>query len=230
MHKKQYISFIKILESPFVLLVALILLLPYLCYAFDDGDFQVWHNDVVGVKLTKNWRIIFEEELHFGDSGGDFYYHHSDFGIEYTNLTNWLDMGVNYRLIYEEKNKDWQRENRPYLYANFKYNIYKFQISNKSRVAYRDKEAEKDCFEYMNKTVLKFPKVTNLEVEPYISEEIYFESDRNKWDQNRLTSGISFKIIKNLKGELYYMWLAKQNSSNHWVDSHIFGTKLKLSL
>lgn len=199
------------------------------CYAFDDGDFQYWNSESISVKLDKNWRIELSEEFRFGDGAGYFYYQHSDLGLTYSDLFEWLDVGVNYRLLFEEKNDDWQYESRPHLNATLKYEINGLKLSDKNRFEYRDKEKSEDGWRYRNMFTIKFPlKLTQFEIQPYVADEIFIDFNEKKFNRNRFYGGLDCKIFKDSKIEIYYLW---QNSekNDRWSDIHVLGTKLKLS-
>jgi len=194
-------------------------------WTFDDGDFQYWNTESVSWKIKDHWKMKLEEAFRWGDDASDFYYHHSDIGITYSGLTDWLDVGLNYRYIIEEKKDDWRHENRPYLNITFKGTLNDFKVSNRSRLEYREKDISDDAWRYRNKSSLKF---TKWKIQPYLADEIFVDFEKEELNRNRIYSGFSFKIFKNLKGEIYYFWQTSK-SSDKWKDMNVFGTKLKLS-
>ena len=199
------------------------------CYAFDDGDFQYWNSESISVKLKKNWKIELGEEFRFGDVAGNFYYQHSDLGLTYSGLFKWLDIGVNYQLVFEEKNDDWQYENRPHLNAALKYEINGFKLSDRNRFEYRNKEKSEDGWRYRNKFTIKFPlKLTHFEIQPYVADEIFIDFNEETFNKNRLYGGLNFKIFKNLKIEIYYLW-QNNEKNDKWTDINVLGTKLRLA-
>ena len=203
----------------------------FLCnsYAFDDGDFQYWNSESVSVKINKDWKIGLEEEWRFGDDTGDFYYQHSDLGLVYSGFADWLDLGMNYRHIFEKKNSKWRVENRPHLSATFKWKLFDFGFSDRGRFEYRNREDAEDFWCYRNKLIIKMPfKLTKFEIQPYIADEIYYDFDIETLNRNRLYGGVTFKIFKDMKGEIYYLWQVSEKKDK-WIDVNVLGTKLKLT-
>ena len=199
------------------------------CFAFDDGDFQYWNTEKVSWRINKDWRMALEEEFRFGDDASDFYYQHSDLGIAYSGLAKWFDVGLNFRLIFEENSSHWEQENRPYVNFIFKFPLADFKLSNRCRFEYRDKEDSKDGWRYRNKFTVKFPiKFTRLDIQPYIADEIFIDLEKEVLNRNRLYTGFSLKLLKNLSGEIFYLWQSSKKSGK-WIDANILGTKLKLS-
>jgi len=90
-------------------------------FSFDDGDFQYWSTVSVSKKLADNWRLSLEEEARWGNNAGNPYYNHADLGVTYSGLASWVDVGLNYRHIHEEKSDDWKVENR--LHSTMSLNI-----------------------------------------------------------------------------------------------------------
>lgn len=198
--------------------------------AFDDGDFQYWNTESVSWKMSDDWKVKLEGEFRFGDGAGDFYYQHTDLGVTYSGLANWLDLGINYRQIFEKDSSNkWEYENRPHLNITVKKKIDGWSLSNRSRFEYRNKEEGNDGWRYRNKSTIKLPiKFTRFDIQPYIADEVFIDFDKEDLTRNRLYGGFSFKITKNLKGEIFYLWQTSKKSGK-WLDRNVLGTKIKFS-
>jgi len=197
-------------------------------YPYDDGDFQVWHTENQELKVGKKSKIALEEEFRFGDNASEFYYHHYDAGFVY-NANKHLDLGINYRQVYELKKGKFKEENRPHVNATVKYDFYGFKIDDRNRFEYRHFDYQDDSWRYRNKFSVKFPwKFTKVEIQPYLADEIFLELENGELTRNRAYSGIGFTLLKNLKGEIYYL-LQSTKSSGRWTDTNVLGTKLKLA-
>lgn len=208
-------------------IVGLALLLTTKAYAYDDGDFQIWNTENQEFKVSKESKITLEEEFRWGDDASDFYYHHYDAGFVYSLNKN-LDLGANYRQVYEKKKGEFKEENRPHVNATLKYEFYGFKLDDRNRIEYRHFNYQTDTWRYRNKFAVKFPwKLTRFEIQPYVADEIFVELEDGSLSRNRVYSGIGFTITKNIKGEVYYL-LQSSKSSSQWVDSNVLGTKLKL--
>jgi hypothetical protein len=210
-------------------IIGLALILTTKVYAYDDGDFQVWNTDVEEVKINKDSKLAFEEEFRWGDNANEFYYHHYDIGFFY-NLEKWLNIGGGYRHIYELKKGKFKLENEPYLTATLFSDLKGFKIEDRNRTEYRHFDYQSDSWRYRNKVTVKLPwKFTKLEIQPYISDEIFIGFDgATELNQNRFSPGLTMNLTKNLKLDVYYM-LQDSKSSGKWVDANILGTKLKLA-
>ena len=209
----------------------LILAVIFLCgysFAFEDGDWQYWNTEGVSWKFNKDFKGIIEQEFRFGDKASDFYYQHTDSGIVYSGLAKWLDLAANYRIIFEEKSQHWHYENRPHFGATVKYDLQGVALSDRNRFEFRDKEVEKDGWRYRNRLTVKLPGFTKLDIQPYASDEFFYDFVKRELNTNWLIGGISFKIIKNLKGDVYYQWQYAK-SEGKWKDTNMIGTKLSLS-
>ena len=199
-----------------------------LSLAFDDGDFQYWNTESISWKIDKDWGMKLEEEFRFGDFATDYYYQHSDLGITYSGLSEYLDLGISYRLVFEEKSSGWKAENRPHFNTTAKLDLCGFKISDRNRFELRYREGATDGWRYRNKLTFKAPKLTKLSIQPYIADEIFVDFIKDEFNRNRLYGGIGFKLIKNLKADLYYLWELNKSGSD-WKTYHIAGSKLKLS-
>lgn len=198
------------------------------CFAADDGDFQWWSTAGVSYDINKDWKVTFEEEFRLGDDGGHLYYHHSDLGFVYKGFADWIDLGFNYRQVFEKDNAgEWRPENRPHLNITLKGKLFDLDLSDRSRFEYRDRENKKDLWRYRNKFTVKFPlELTKFKLQPYLADEVFINFDEEGYNRNRLYSGASFKLSKNLEGNIFYLWQSSRSGGN-WKDINVLGVSLK---
>ena len=197
------------------------------CFAFDDDDFQYWSTTSASWEISDEWKMNLEEELRLGDDASNLYYHHTDIGVMYSGITDWLDVGLNYRHVFEEKSSGWKQENRPHLNAAVKWKMGDVSLSNRARFEYRNREDAENYWRYRNKFTIKFPfKLTKLNMQPYIADEIFYDFNEETLNRNRVYAGVGFEIFDNLKAEIYYL-LESNERSKDWNDTHALGTKLK---
>lgn len=209
------------------LMIVLVLMSVPGVYAYDDGDFQVWHTEVQEKKLNKDVKVALEEEFRFGDDANDFYYHHYDAALVYALNKN-LGLGLNYRQVYEKKKGKFKEENRPHINVIIKGEFLGVSLEDRSRLQYRHFGYQSDLWQYRNKFTAKFPlKSTKVEIEPYLADEIFLDFKNKTFSRNRFYSGFGMSLTKNLKAEIYYL-LQSGRSANKWVDTNVLGTKVKL--
>jgi hypothetical protein len=208
-----------------------IMLLPLAkAYAYDNHDFQVWNTDVEEFKPNKSSRLIFEQEFRWGNNAGDFYYQHYDIGYAYI-LSKYFNLGGGFRYIKEKKSGVFKDESEPYFLALAYWKLAGFDFSDRTRIEYRYFDYQVNQWRFRNKLDIKFPwKFTRFQIQPLIAEEFFFRFNGIDWNENRLYAGFGFNIIKNLKGELTYMWRT-QKSANvcTWNDTNVLSAKLKLA-
>jgi len=208
-----------------------ILLINEICLASDNKDFQYWNVTDVSVGINKDWKFTFQEELRFGESGKRLYYQHYEPGLTYSGLAKWIDLGFNYRQVFERNSKGkWKREDQPNLNITLKGKLFGLDVSDRSRIEYRVLEDRKDVWRYRNKVTVKLPfELTELKLQPYIADEIFIPLNDDNVNKNRFYAGVSLKLTKNLKGEVYYLWESSRASSGNWTDINVLGTALKFS-
>ncbi len=87
------------------------------------------------------------------------------------------ECGVQLRQIFEEDSMgEWQQENRPHLNATLTGKVSGLSVSNRSRLEYRDREAQQDTWRYRNKLTMNLPvELTPLKLQPYFADEVFFE-------------------------------------------------------
>ncbi len=214
----------------FAVMATTIVLAGEICFAADDGDFQYWSSADFSFDIDKDWKFKFQEEFRLGESGGRLYRHHSDAGFVYTGFADWIDLGFNYRQVFEKDSEgEWRQENRPHLNVTLKGKLLGLDVSDRSRIEYRDRENKEDVWRYRNKVTVKLPfELTEFKLKPYLADEVFITLNDDNVDRNRLYAGVSFKLAKNLKGDVFYMWQSSRSSSS-WTDINVLGTALKFS-
>lgn len=195
-----------------------------------DGGFQFWNMEFASLDLNKDWTTTIEEQLKLGDRAGHFYYHHTDLGFVYGGLADWIDLGFNFKEVFiEEDDGHWSCENRPHLNVTVKGPLGGLDVSNKSRIEYRDREDKEDLWRYVNNLKVRLPfELTRFKFRPYVGDLIFLNMEGHAFDRNRIYSGVSFKLSKNLESELYYLWQLSE-SGDHWEDTNVLGLQLKIS-
>lgn len=211
-----------------LLTVGLILFSVGTAYAYKDGDFQVWNTDSEEFKINPDAKIAFEQQFRWGGSAKEFYCQHYDVGFFY-NLQKYLNVGGGYRHVLSNSREKFLVENEPYITATLFWDIAGFKFDDRSRLEYNHFDYKDDTWRYRNKFTVKAPwKFTALEIQPYLSDEIFILfDDGQRLNTNSFSAGLGMTITKNLKGEIYYM-LQDTKNSGKWTDINVLGTKLKL--
>ncbi len=210
-----------------ILIIGIIISANY-AFAADDGDFQYWDTEGISWKVSEDWKIEFEEEFRLGDNAGNLYYEHLDLGLVYSGLAEWLDLGLNYRQVFEKKSGKWKEENRPHINATLKWKLLDFSFSNSGRFAYRNRKDADNFWHYRNELTVKLPfKLTRLEIQPYVADEIFYDFDKETLNRNRLYVGLSSKLFKSLRADIFYLWQSSK-ADDKWSDFNVLGTKFKL--
>jgi hypothetical protein len=216
-------------------------------HAYDDNDSQVWTGASEEVEISNKSKIALDEEFRWGDDAREFYYHHYDAGLSYS-VKDYLKIAGGYRHVYELKNGKFKQENQPFMAATLLWDMRGFKFEDRNRLEYRHFEYRSDSWRYHNKVTMKFPaKFTRLEIQPYLSDEIYLSfGEKHMFDQNRFSVGLNIKLTKNIHAELYAMRASSRGSDTNdtgvfanllssgplfddWINSNVFGTKLKVS-
>lgn len=92
-------------------------------------------------------------------------------------------------------------------------------LTNRSRIEYRFKSNEKNI-RFRNQGKISFPFI-NSNFNYFISDETFFEfSNKDIFNQNRLSTGISYKINEITKIDIGYLLLTKLEKNN-WSNNHI---------
>lgn len=198
------------------------------CFGSRSGNLEYWQTQSISLDINKDFAFTVSEQVRMGRHGGNPYFHNVDLALVYKSLADWLDIGFNFKKQYEKDSKGkFRQENRPNLNITVKGNLLNLDTSNRSRLEYRDREHKKEVFRFRNKTTIKFPfKLTKLNLQLYVAEEWFVNLGEDNINQNRLFSGFSCTLAKNIKGSIYYMWKTSKITGG-WEDTNVIGIEFK---
>lgn len=199
-------------------------------HAYDNHDFQVWNTDSEEVKLNKFSKLVFEQEFRWADNASEFYYQHYDQGYVYF-FNQYFNFGGGLRYIKEKKVDKFRDETEPYFMAFGYWNPAGFNLSDRIRIEYRYYDYQVSSWRFRNKLDIKFPwKFTKFQIQPMVSDEIFFRFNGIDLNENRLYAGFAFILTKNLKGEFCYLFRTTKNPGIcTWKDTNVLSAKLKLA-
>ncbi len=165
------------------------------------------------------------QQLKWGDHAGELVEYNVELGLT-TKLSSWFDLALFYRQQYEKKGADWLEENRPHLNGTIKWKWNDISFSDRSRVELRIKENKNDIVRYRNKITVTCPKTwTKFNIQKYIADEIFIDSDKGELNRNRLYVGLKAKPHEHLKADVYGLWQTSEKS-DEWTDVYVVGAKL----
>ena len=132
-------------------------------------------------------------------------------------------------LFQEEKNVsgDWRDEHRLQVHASIKWNFWDLNFSDRNKYEYRMRDNKKNS-RYRNSLLISKPiSLHGVDFATFIKDEIFYDFDTSKLNQNRFSFGTSYKLGKHTRFELYYTL-----KSNRIVDdldkTNIIGPKVML--
>jgi len=200
------------------------------CFAFDEGDFQLWNTTSVSFDIHKDWKVAVEEGLKLGHDAGNLYYHYTDLGFVYRGAADWIDLGFNYKQAFsKDEEGHWLWENRPHFNVTVKGRLWDIDLADRSRFEFRDKEVDEDLWRYTNQLAAKLPfELTRFKLRPYFADQVYLNFEGKTFEKNRLYSGVSFKLRKDMDGGVYYVWQWGK-CDGKWSDLSAIGLQVKFS-
>ncbi len=191
-----------------------------------DGDWQLWAVVSAEKKINDSLRFDFEEETRWSEDIHRFTYQSLDTGLVY-EAAKWLDLGGNFRYVIQDDDGQWEHESRPHLNAMLKYSRRKLQFLNRSRFEYRYLTRTKDTWRYRNLSEIKVPfDGAPFRICPYLREEAFFKFDQDDYNENRLSGGAQFELLRHAGMDLFYLWQRKK-SLGEWKTIHVSGVNIK---
>lgn len=198
------------------------------CFGSTDGNAEYWQSIGLDFNMDEDWKITVRQELRVGKSGDDPYLHNTDVGLVYKGFADWLDVSLNFKKEFErDSSGKFRRENRPNINLMFKGELCGLKVGDRLRLEFRDKEKTEDLWRLRNKLTINLPfTLTEFNLQPYISDEIFINLGESTVNQNRFAAGLSFMLSENIKTNVYYLYKSSMSSSSGWIDTNVIGTSV----
>jgi hypothetical protein len=212
------------------LAIGLILTTSSLAYAYDNGDFQIWHTQEQEWEIGKGTTLTQEEEWKYGNGASELFSQHYEWGAIW-GFDKRLDLGITYRQAYEREGDEWLAENRPYVTATLKHDLWKFRFVGRNRIEYRHFDYDRDDFiRYRHRSMLKLPlEFRGLKITPHASNEFFISSNGTGFNQDRVYFGVEIDPEKHFNFDVYYMLQYLKIEKDKWWYANVLGFKLKVA-
>ena len=198
-------------------------------WAGGEGDFDYWTMASFLIPINEDWRFRFDQRVTFTDEARRLDHQQQGYGVIYSGLADWLDLGVGVKLHANKKGDDWDRETRPLLNVTVKSTLFGCSVSNRSRIAYRDFEDDDDVWRFRHKITVRSPVTfTPLEIRPYVAEEIFVQFDDEDVNGNRVYGGFYVPLHEQIRLELFYAWHLSEEEDS-WHDTNILASYLRFT-
>lgn len=191
-------------------------------------DWRFWNTDSLQGKLTERLSAKVESEFRFKDDMSEHYYAHADLSLTYS-VIKWFDASLGYRQIYSLKDTDWKDTNYPHINGVIKWDWADWKFSDRVRFAYAMPEGSDDYWEFRNVLIIKSPwEITPIRLNPYISDEVFYNFALEEWNENRAVIGLGFPFFaENINSKIYYMYNSKK-SQDDWDNYNTLGTEVSI--
>jgi hypothetical protein len=198
-----------------------------------DEDLGIWNIYDVEKKLNAQWKMKLGEELRFRDHAG-LYYAETHLGVDYKPF-KYLAVGAEYQEIRssrtnKKKDDNWYWDQVPRIYLTPQYTYKGFSLEDRNMLEFRIRQDARFTLRYRNMVTLTAPwKWTRFQFQPYTSNEIFLETQRNGMIEDRFFSGFKVHWWGPVYGSIFYLRQSTKNAIAKWTSLNILGTSLKIS-
>ncbi|MEI6632205.1 MAG: DUF2490 domain-containing protein [Chlamydiota bacterium] len=204
-------------------------------------DWMMWNDFAVKVPLIKDTLDLNGiYDMRFRDDMDEFYRYHFYVGPDYYPW-KWLTLGLQYGNVQQKpEGGDFQTEHRFMGFVTPKFTLgdiglekpvlkdLKFTLQNRLEWRIRHYAAFKDTWRYRFYPKLSYPiyKGEKLDVSPYVGDAFYFPlEDSIYFNENRIYSGLVFKLYKHLSLDFYYMYDdTRKGRGGDWTGGNVLGS------
>ncbi len=219
------------MHSKFVFLV----LCAFAWVVFDEsrvyGSNEFWPAAGIVLDVNGPWMIQFKETYYyfFEESSSD--HPKSDISFFYEGKNSIYDIGAGF--IYVDGSQNTKQERRPYLYTTFRGKLLELDFANRLMAEYRNISESSDYWRFRYKLTYNnlfegldargISLLNRDKFRPYLADEVFFNSNGQGYNENRVYVGSNVKIAKDTGVNVYYLLQTKKNSDREWKNNNIIG-------
>lgn len=191
-------------------------------------DTQSWNEFQFTIPVTKQIDLTLTGEFRLGRNLGDFVDERVGASLRF-KLGKYFEVSPGYEYIVKQPEPRRNTyENRLSFAGTIKIPAGRFTIEKRSQFERRLRNSQSDTTRYRNRLLVSRPvKIGDVELELFVSEEVFYDWSENAWTRNRFSIGGEKKISEQFTLEVYY---TRQNDGfSSPGDLHVIGTTFKLS-
>lgn len=171
-----------------------------------NGDFQIWDRTFFLKHLNKQWLSYSFIEFRFGDNASELYQYFIHTQMIYRPLP-FLSIGPGYRQIWQKilTTGKWQTGESPLLDLAFVYRFKGWELRDRNRVQYVIFPHNPSHWWYRNRMRFVTPSFFETRNIAFFLDNEFFWRQTLGVNEDRLSAGFMFEMLKHLAGELFYM-------------------------
>jgi hypothetical protein len=190
------------------------------------GDFQLWPEVAVEAPIGRDFNASLQHESRFVEDVHRYGLHNYDLGVEWS-ANERLALSLHFLQEFERSGDRFLPESRPYADAVVHHPAGGLDLSSRTRVEARLLRHRPDLVRLRERVQVVFPwSLWPDGPRPYVSEEVFFETNGRWLDQNRATFGFTARRGA-LQAKLYGMIVSQKRE--HWENTTVLGLGLTWS-
>ena len=169
-------------------------------------DTQLWTSVYTTTGLDKHFDLLLNGQLRFGNHVSTLIDERVQTGFSYHTFS-WLTLSPVYSYInHDQPGYTPFTENRIDFSATVHFPVHELRIALKSTGEWRFRDPQGNSFRFRERLTLDhFIGKKAWGLTGYVSDEVFWDSDKDKWVRNRFYAGFKKTLTQNVKLDLFYM-------------------------
>ncbi len=207
-----------------------LLLAGFLIISLDDqaraDDIGYWNEFILKHKIDENLSAHFKSEEWFLSDVSRLGLYNFTSGLTF-HESKYFDLEFNYRYQKLKLFTAWTEENRFEIIPHLKIDLFGFQFALRNRLEFRSIDGNDSLRLRERITIKKGIKLKQMAFDIYVSNEFFYDTNVDDYNQNRAKVGIVKKILPGVKMGLYYMYWTLQAKTLY--KANVVGTTFTFS-
>lgn len=188
----------------------------------DEVDTQYWHETVFRKNINEKIGVFLKAEQWVFDDVKRLALYNFAQGILF-RPSRFLDFEFNYRYQTLKETRTRNHEHRIEIVPILKYEWEQFQFSLRNRLELRNVDGDHSLRLRERLKIKRNVDLMGMDIAIFASNEIFYNSNPDDFDQNRAKFGFSKSIRPNMNLDIYYMYF-RQSRQKGWFTANVLGT------
>ena len=213
---------------PFVFLFLLFVsfLLCENAHAQERDSGMSW-NLLLKYNINDDWFVLSRSNIASRNDNADYFFGYAGASLGY-QLSDIWSIRLGYRHAEIKPRDDWLMEKRPFLEAFASNKLNDLKLTSRSRIEWRNFDYRDDDIRLRQEFTIEAPmQFTDLQLRPYLEEEVFYSSNERRIEANWLGGGLAWLPEKGVKLKIGYRWNHFRLGDN-WRDRDVLVAGLNL--
>ncbi|MBI4372360.1 MAG: DUF2490 domain-containing protein, partial [Candidatus Omnitrophica bacterium] len=153
-----------------------------------EDDFQYWSKYEISKEVGSDFEIFYETEFRLSEDASDFFYHEHRQGLKW-KPSRYLHFSFNYLFARNQGRKgqpQWEHRGELDVTPKITAGPWNFSVRGRAELRQVQGSSGEEEWRFRIKPAVSYKaKLFNYQFQPYLTNDLFYDLERDAWNQNR---------------------------------------------